>query len=287
MQVNQEDRIAQQGKSEGSSSFTMVAIAVVALIAGGAYYFISSPTEAPIEEVVLEIAEPAAGSVVVLTPEIAPVIPAEPEIEIIEQIEPLVQVEPLPTLASSDSFVHTKALAMTQDKSIEALLVDKDLIRHFVVFVDNLAQGELARQVSPIKAPEQEFSVIEITNKTYLNPIGYQRYDIYADFISLLDKQQLAATYKQLTPLFDEAFAELGYDNTSFNERMLEAIDTMLAAPIIDTPIELDGISVNYQLVDPELEALPDAQKLMIRMGPLNSKKIKAALRELRKQLVN
>ena len=43
--------------------------------------------------------------------------------------------------------------------------------------------------------------------------------------------------------------------------------------------------AVNYQFVDPELEALPNAQKLMIRMGPENSKKIKAALRKLKKQL--
>ena len=71
----------------------------------------------------------------------------------------------------------------------------------------------------------------------------------------------------------------------SFNQRLLQAIDIMLAAPVIEQPIELDGVSVNYQFVDPQLEALPNAQKLLVRMGPENTKKVKAALRKLKRYL--
>lgn len=288
MQVNQEDRIAPQEKSANANTLAIVAIAVAALIAGGAYYYLNSGEPAPIpEQLPLQI------------PDVTPDEPIEiiadiPEPEIVEviqeevvEVEPLPQVEPLPSLSESDGYVHNKTVVMADGMKIESLLVEENLVRHFVVFIDNLAQGELARKVSPLKAPNRSFTVSDITNKTYLNPDSYHRYDLYADFITHLDEQQLAATYKDLTPLLAEAFEELGYSKISFNERMLEAIDVMLAAPIIEQPIELDGISVNYQFVDPQLEALPNAQKLLVRMGPENTKKVKAALRKLKKHLDN
>lgn len=288
MQVNQEDRIAPQEKSANTNTLAIVAVAVAALIAGGAYYYLNSDEPTPIpEQLPLQIPdttpdEPIEIIAAIAEPEIVEVIQEE-----VVEIDPLPQVEPLPSLSESDSYVHNKTVVMADGMKIEPLLVEENLVRHFVVFIDNLAQGELARKVSPLKAPNRSFTVSDITNKTYLNPDSYHRYDLYADFITHLDEQQLAATYKDLTPLLAEAFEELGYSKISFNERMLEAVDVMLAAPIIEQPIELDGISVNYQFVDPQLEALPNAQKLLVRMGPENTKKVKAALRKLKKYLVN
>lgn len=289
MQVSQEDRIAPQEKSAGANTIAIVALAVVVLISGGAYYYFSDTEEPqPQERAAVEIPdvlpeEPIVTIADIPEPEIEPVV--EPEIEVAETPQP--EIEPLPTLEESDSFVHDKTVVMADGMAIEPMLVEKDLVRHFVVFVDNLAQGELARKVSPLKGPDRVFTVSEITNKTYLNPDSYHRYDLYADFVANLNEMQLAATYKELTPLLSEAFEELGYGDMSFNERMLEAIDIMLAAPIIEQPIELDGVSVNYQFVDPQLEALPNAQKLLVRMGPENSKKVKAALRRLKKHLAD
>ncbi|EDQ00551.1 DUF3014 domain-containing protein [Shewanella benthica] len=283
MQVNQEDRIAPQEKSANTNTLALVAVAVAAIIAGGAYYYFqaSEPVPQPIE--VVDITEEPLVSIADIA---EPVIEDVIEPKIIEA-EPQVQVDPLPTLSHSDGYVHKKTVEIADGMKIEPLLVEKDLLRHFVVFVDNLAQGELARKVSPLKAPDRIFTVSDITNKTYLNPDSYHRYDLYANFVANLDEQQLAATYKALTPLLEEAFEELGYGDMSFKQRLLQAIDIMLAAPVIEQPIELDGVSVNYQFVDPQLEALPNAQKLLLRMGPENTKKVKAALRKLKKHLVS
>ncbi|BAJ04060.1 DUF3014 domain-containing protein [Shewanella violacea] len=287
MQVNQEDRIVPQEKSANTNTLAIIAIAaVVSFIAGGAYYYFSADdlTSAPLPIEVAEIIPQEPVITPIDIPE--PVIPEPVEsVEAAIEIKPEVQVEALPSLSNSDGYIHKKTVELSDGMSIESLLVERDLIRHFVVFVDNLAQGELARKVSPLKAPDRVFTVSDITNKTYINPDSYHRYDLYADFIVNLDEQQLAATYKELTPLMGEAFEELGYGEMSFNQRMLEAIDIMLAAPIIELPIELDGVSVNYQFVDPQLEALPNAQKFLIRMGPENTKKVKAALRKLKKHL--
>ncbi|MCL1062580.1 DUF3014 domain-containing protein [Shewanella benthica] len=282
MQVNQEDRIAPQEKSANTNTLAIVAVAVAAIIAGGAYYYFqaSEPVPQPVEVKDIIPEEPLVTIADIPEPVIEDVI--EPKII---EVEPQVQVEPLPTLSNSDGYVHKKTVEIADGMKIEPLLVEKDLVRHFVVFVDNLAQGELARKVSPLKAPERIFTVSDITNKTYLNPDSYHRYDLYANFVANLDEQQLAATYKELTPLLEEAFEELGYGDMSFNQRLLQAIDIMLAAPVIEQPIELDGVSVNYQFVDPQLEALPNAQKLLVRMGPENTKKVKAALRKLKRYL--
>jgi len=56
---------------------------------------------------------------------------------------------------------------------------------------------------------------------------------------------------------------------------------------VLDTPepgsgqIELQRVSLVYQFADPKLEALPPLQKQLLRMGPENSRRVKAYLREL------
>jgi hypothetical protein len=56
----------------------------------------------------------------------------------------------------------------------------------------------------------------------------------------------------------------------------------MIAAPEQAGPIALVQEKVMYEFADPRLEALPVGQKMLIRMGPENAKKVKARLREIR-----
>lgn len=296
MQVNQDDRITPQETSSSSNRFALFAIVLVVLLSVGGYYYYSGdsdspklipnapivlPETPPSEPMTLESApEPETTETTPVAPETDNNSPETPAVT-----EPEVVVEPVPALAESDAFVQRKALAIINNNVLSSSLVQQDLARQFVVFVDNLAQGELTRKVSPLKGPEKLFSVSEITNKVYLNPEGFHRYDAYVDSIAKMDEQTLMVTYKQMTPMLEEAFTELGYSNAKFNDRMLQAIKILLAAPIIEDPIELSSISVNYQFVDPNLEALPSAQKLLIRMGPENTRKLKVALRKLENQL--
>ncbi len=288
MQADQEERTPPQEKQGGASALTIAAIVILILIVGAAYYLIDNKEQAVEPELPITVTQPEVvpEEPLVTDAEIPEPEVVEPESEIIEVIEePVVNEEPLPELIDSDRYAVEKALAAANGMEITPILVEQDVIRHFVVFVDNLAQGELARKVSPVKAPKTDFTVTDVSNKTYLNPDSYHRYDIYADLVSNLDEQKLIETYHKLMPLLDQAFEELGYENSNFNNQMLKAIDVILDAPIIEHPIELSTISVNYQFVDPELESLPNAQKLMIRMGPENAKKVKAAMRKLKQQL--
>jgi hypothetical protein len=96
------------------------------------------------------------------------------------------------------------------------------------------------------------------------------------------DTAQLVAIYKQYYPLFQQAYADLGYPDGYFNDRLVEVIDHLLATPEISGPIRLKRPSVNYEFADAELENRSAGQKLLIRMGSENAAVVKAKLRELR-----
>ncbi|MCL2917110.1 DUF3014 domain-containing protein [Shewanella litorisediminis] len=289
MQVNPEDRITpQEDVSQRSNRLSaLLILALIAIAAGLWMYVTRSPEPAPVVEVPTEAPQPTPLPEPVVTdiePEPAPEAQSEPQVVTNAPEEKMsdVVVDPIPELAESDTFATQKAVALAGDLPVQPIIAQQDLVRHFVVFMDNLAEGQLARKQSPLKGPEAKFTVSEITAKTYLNPDSYKRYDLYANYIANLNEEKLLETYAQMTPMLEQAFDELGYDNVSFKERSLKAIDQLLAAPIIESPIELVTFSVNYKFADPELEALPPAQKLMIRMGPENSRKVKAALKKLR-----
>lgn len=292
MQVNEEDRITPQATEKTGSNMLLIAIAVIALLGASSYFYFTSDDTEELEPVVMTPVE---------LPESVPEVPIEQapieEPQNVSTVDDMVPAgesessaavaEPLPVLAESDDFVEAKTLAIANGMKIAPMILKKDIARQFVVFVDNLAQGDIVHKASPLKGPDTQFTVSEITNKTYLNPDGYHRYDLYANFIEGLNDKDLVATYIELKPLFAEAFTELGYSDIDFDKRMQQAFSMVASAPIIEDPIELSSISVNYKYVDPNLEALPSAQKLLIRMGPDNTRKIKAAIKKLQQSFPN
>ena len=59
----------------------------------------------------------------------------------------------------------------------------------------------------------------------------------------------------------------------------------MLATPEPVHPVRLIRPEANYEFADPELEALPAGQKILIRMGPGNAGRVRATLEEIRSAL--
>jgi hypothetical protein len=96
------------------------------------------------------------------------------------------------------------------------------------------------------------------------------------------DHDELIATYRRFYPLMQEAFAQLGYPDGYFNDRVIAVIDHLLATPEPEEPIRLVQPHVLYKFADPELEALSSGQKLLIRMGPDHAARIRDFLTELR-----
>ena len=97
--------------------------------------------------------------------------------------------------------------------------------------------------------------------------------------------KQLVAVYVRFYPLFQQAFKDLGYPSGYFNDRLIEVIDDLLAAPDLQGPVKLVRPKVMYQFADPDLEARSAGQKILIRMGSENAARIKAKLKEIRREL--
>jgi hypothetical protein len=82
-----------------------------------------------------------------------------------------------------------------------------------------------------------------------------------------------------------QAFAQLGYPDGYFNDRVIAVIDHLLATPEPEEPVRLLQPHVLYEFADPELEALSGGQKLLIRMGPDHAARIKTVLQNFRTRI--
>ena len=120
-----------------------------------------------------------------------------------------------------------------------------------------------------------------------MSAANYARYDSWVQLIESLDADRVAATYLRLYPLFQKAYEELGYPGGYFNDRLIAAIDNLIATPDVAGPVELVRPNVLYEFADPLLEARSAGQKLMLRMGPGNAARVKTQLRELRRRIAD
>lgn len=201
---------------------------------------------------------------------------------------PVVDSTPaLPVLNQSDPFVLLTLGQISQQIKTSPHLQQHDLLRTSIVFMDNFSQGIVVRHFSPLQAPKTPFSVNKSEKKLYIDELSYQRYNQYIDLIMSIDTAMFIESYQILQPLIEEAYAEISRPDASFTDVLLRAIDIVLTTPVIELPIELTSPSVMYAYADNDLEALNDAQKLLLRMGPDNLRKIKQKLSDLESQLNN
>lgn len=199
-------------------------------------------------------------------------------------IEQDAAAKPLPNLPSSDSEVQD-SLVGALGRSLEQVLVPKDIVRHTVVTIDNLPRKKVAIQLRPLKPASGELTVAPGGEPT-LSPDNAARYASFMAVVKNADVGQVVSVYRHFYPLFQQAYVELGYPDGYFNDRLVEVIDHLLATPDVTGPVKLTQPSVFYQFADPSLEERSAGQKAMIRLGPENATLVKAKLRELRKEVV-
>ncbi len=268
-------------------SLTSVIIIVlgIAMIITGSYFYLSDNKAQPVTAIKkkveeIQVIEPVAQQ--------QPVAEAEQSVAL-----PTISVAPqeveaaieLPLLNDSDTRVLASLQQLTELNEYRSLLNQEEMIRNFVVFIDNFSRGELLTRFSPLIKPGEPFSSVKVGQKMYLNPDSYQRYNIYADIIDSIDIDAAISQYRTLQPLFDEAYREIASPQGVFSDSLKEALALALDAPVIVEPIALIAPSAMYKFADPKLEALPAAQKLLIRMGPENTLKLKTKLQQIQQAL--
>jgi hypothetical protein len=244
----------------------MIVVAAVVVLAGAgiAYYFHVHNT-------------PAARLPAPVPP--PPAAPAEPAIE--HPVPSSASSAPLPALGDSDSALRD-ALTPVLGKDALQYLVPESIVRHLVVTVDNLPRQKVSAAKRPTVPVPGTFMVQGDELHATIDPKNYARYDAMVAVVRKLDAKQVAEVYLHFYPLFQGAYQDLGYPTGYFNDRLVQVIDSLLATPEIQGPVELTRPNVLYTFADPTLESRPAGQKLLLRMGPDNAAIIKAKLTELR-----
>ena len=220
-----------------------------------------------------------------------PAAQAEPAIQHpIETVQPQASAAsepapPLPALEGSDQTV-TDALAGVLDRvAIDEYLVATGLVRRIVVTVDNLTRKKAPQRMWPVKPTADRFLTSGAGDAVYISQDNARRYEPFLKAMESVDAGRLAALYARFYPLFQQAYRELGYPKGYFNDRLVEVIDHLLVTPEIDGPIRLAKPWIMYEFADPALEARSAGQKTLIRMGPANALRVKAKLREFRREI--
>jgi DUF3014 family protein len=249
------------------------------VVAGGAYWYYAKQHAPP---------APVANTVELPVPVPAPApIDSKPKVRNPVPSTPDIVEKPLPPLNESDATLRGSVERLTDAKTAEEFLVPENLVRNFVVTVDNLTRVKVASDRRPVK-PTPGATVVEIRgNETILSEENYARYAPFVSLVQAADAKQATAVYLHYYPLFQRAYEDLGYPDDYFNDRMVDVIDHLLATPTPAGPIKLTQPKVFFEYADPALEGLSAGQKLLLRMGPANAAQIKAKLKELRVEIAS
>jgi hypothetical protein len=211
-----------------------------------------------------------------------PVVPQEEEPAIQHPVEEAKAAEPLPALDDSDGVLAKAMAALVGDKPFAALFIPERLVRHIVATVDNLPREEAPVKMWPVRPVGSWLDTAGEGDTLAIGPKNAARYSAYVKVIKGLDAQKLAGAYRKFYPLFQEAYRDLGYPKGYFNDRLIVAIDDLLATPEPTEPLRLVQVKVRYQFADPDLDHRSAGQKILLRMGPDNARVVKAKLRDFR-----
>ena len=188
--------------------------------------------------------------------------------------------EPLPQLDESDDDISA---AINQLTDVADLFLFKSFIRHFVVTIDNMTNQKIPqRYVFNQRVPDKLAVIKQDEDNALLDSRNFKRYVNFVNLAERIDTRKLVAHYVRFYPLFQEAYEELGYPDRYFNDRFIQVMDHLLAAPEIKGPINLVRPKVFYQFSNTELESLSAGQKILVRIGVENAQRVKSKLRELR-----
>jgi hypothetical protein len=249
---------------------------ILVAVLGGAvvlYYWLNSEKSEPQElhPPLAPSAEPAIRHPIEAAPP-----PDEPAAE---------PAEPLPALADSDGAMRGALVGLFEQR-LEKFFNLQGTIHRIVATADNLPRDHLSLQLMPVKPVEGWLVTAGKGESLRLSPKNAARYAPYVRLAEAVPTRALVAVYVRFYPLFQQQYEQLGYPGKYFNDRLVQVIDHLLAAPEVQGPVLLTQPKVQYKFADPELEGLSDGQKILVRMGSENAAKVKAKLREIRSALV-
>ena len=248
-------------RPRGRSTGPFVGVVALAIVAGVASYdfFLADPG---VEEAPSRAERPAsAPSAVDAAPDPAP--------------------DPPVSLDESDGIVRHLVVKLSSHPGLAAWLIPDDLVRIFVVVVDNVADGHTPdRHLTPWR-PTRRFRTTGSSRELHVDPVSHARYDTHAEIVAAIEPAVAAELYHHFRPLIAAAYAELGRTGDEFDATVLRALRNLLETPVLEREVRLIHRAPFFEFTDPTLEDLLPVQKQFLGMGPRNVRAVQASLLEI------
>ncbi len=263
----------------------LVIVIILAIAAAAAYWLWNGWYPA----VVATVPEPAAS---------APAAPASAASAAVPT-EPAIQYPVAPTAAAP---LESSGIGATLDellgrKAVGTFLQIDDFPHRFAATVDNLGRPYAPASLWPVNPTPGRFTVQTRDGNTVISADNSLRYTALVLMAESVDAPKAVDLYIRMYPLLQHAYQNLGYPKAYFNDRLIQVIDLLLASPDPGYPVSMQLTDVKgpepsltpwlrYQFADPALESLTSGQKIMVRVGSVNERRLKTKLRALRKELL-
>lgn len=178
-----------------------------------------------------------------------------------------------------------------------ALLQTDGFVERIVATVDNLAGRAAPPRLWPLVPAPGRFTTAETAGGAAV--IGADNAARYAAHLALLERIEpgtAARLYRQAYPDFQRAYLNLGYPGAHFNDRLVDVIDLLLAAPAVAPPVavQLPPIGgpvqprrpwVMYVYADAGLQERPIGQRILLRLDPAQRERVRAWLGAFRREI--
>jgi len=258
-------------KTNNNRAVNIIAVGLL-LVVGGivAYVYFLQPAQQPAEQPAQpNIAAPDAG---------------QPEVEA-KKPDPPEPLSPDTLENPDDEKIRELAGELSANEEFKSWLENEYMLGKFVAVVENLSKGKVPRNLIIFLEPEGKFAVIEKEGVTILDTKSYSRYDHLAKAFASIDSGKAKRLIGRLMPWLEAKYREIGRPDLDFKGALALAIAEFLKVPLITKDIPLRPDPVIYKITIEELEAMSDAQKQLLRMGPENIRKIQAKLKEIGRAL--
>jgi hypothetical protein len=247
-------------------------IAAIAIITSAAWYLRNSETLYPaaVTSRPVDSSATQAGSIKRTMPLLPPA-----------ETQPLAVAAPS-SLSDSDASVK-KAVA---DFSPQLLhwLIPENQIQKWVMLIDQIADGAVPNEYLPLSYTMVSFRAQQNGDKWILDAANYARANTLIDVVLAIPPSRIAPYYQAWYPLFDKAYRDLGRDD-GFDQRLRTAINRVLAVKPLSEQPALIRPGVYYQYADARYESASEVEKLLWRLGPKNTERLQAYLRNLKSVL--
>lgn len=179
--------------------------------------------------------------------------------------------------------------------SMASLLRTDNFAYRFVATIDNLGRVSAPAGVWPVNPAKGRFETLDTAKGEVVQPDNALRYVPYVLLLEQVDLRKAFQIYAQHYPALQRKFEELGFPQRYFNDRFIDVLDQLLATPEGASPLHVHRPVINgvqptrprllYEFDDPALQSLSAGQRILLRMGPVNERRVKGRLAELRRLL--